>query len=92
MLIGSDQGRVLLILGILLIVIGAMVELFGFVIYLHQQSAYREAQDQAERAGLGNIPGVGAPDLLVLIGPLFLAGPLVAAGVILILKSRDNQR
>ncbi len=75
-----------------MIAVGAFITLSGFATFLLQESAFEQAREQAERAGVGAIPGVSEPDTFVIVGPLFFTAPIVALGVILILLSRDSGR
>ena len=88
----SDRARDILIVGVVLIVLGLVFELTGLAMYLDQQSAYNRVSEEARKAGIGTIPGVGAPDLFLLYGPLFVAAPITAAGVVLILSSRHREQ
>lgn len=89
---GPERATVFLIGGILLIVLGTIFELGGLALYLLQESAFDQAQEQAERAGLDEIPGVSRPDIFVIVGPLLFAAPIIAIGVMLILLWRDSGR
>jgi len=88
----SDRARDILIVGVVLIVLGLVFELFGLAAYLEQQSEYKRVSEEARKMGIGTIPGVGAPDVFLLYGPLFVAAPIMAAGIGLILSSRHRER
>ena len=88
----SDRARDILIVGVVLIVLGLVFELSGLAVYLEQQSEYNRVSEEARKAGIGTIPGVGAPELFLLYGPLFIAAPIMAAGIVLILSSLRRER